>query len=254
MITIILAGGYAIRLGPLAQKTAKPLLKVGGKPVIDNILDKLKDFREVEKVVVATNTKFEGQFKNWLSRSQYQNVTIRTEASTSDKDKPGAIKSLAYLIEEFDSDSYLIIAGDNLFTSDLTGFLQSFREKKQPLIAVYDVKKVELAKEMSVLEMDADGRIIAFQEKPKQPKSTLIGTCIYLLPKRSLQRIYEFLREGENPDSPGYLIQWLSKKEPVYGCILDGGWWDIGTPKTYEEAINGFKDYEKEHRSAKQMA
>jgi len=245
MIAIILAGGFAVRLGHLARNTPKPLLKVGGKPIIDHILDKLKDQGEIEKVVVATSTRFEQQFKDWLSQSRYPKVCIRPEVSKSDKDKPGAIKSLSDVMEEFDSDSYLIIAGDNLFTSDLKDFFQRFRDKNHAVIAIHDVKQRELAKEFSVLEIDADGRIITFQEKPEQPRTTLIGTCIYLLPKKSLRRTDEYLKEGGNPDSPGYFVQWLSKKEPVDGYLLPGEWWDIGTPESYKEALKAFNNYEK---------
>jgi len=243
MIAIILAGGYAVRLRHLAGDTAKPLLKVGGKPIISHILDKLKNQSEIKKVVVATNTRFEQQFNDWLNVNRYLNVHIRPEASRSDKDKPGAIKCLSDVVEEFGSDSYLIMAGDNLFTSNLEGFFQYFQQKNHSLVAVHDVKKTELAKEFGVLELDADGRIIAFQEKPEAPRTTLIGTGIYLLPEKSLRRTDEYLREGENPDSPGYFVQWLSKKEPVYGYILPGEWWDIGTPESYIDALDAFEKY-----------
>jgi len=246
MIAIILAGGYAVRLRHLAGDTAKPLLEVGSKPVISHIMDKLKNRSEIEKVVVATSTKFEQQFNDWLNENRYSKVHIRPEVSRSDKDKPGAIKCLSDVVKEFGSDSYLIIAGDNLFTSDLKGFFQYFRQTNHPLIAIHDVKRRELAKEFGVLELDADGRITAFQEKPEDPRTTLIGTGIYLLPDKSLRRTDEYLREGENPDSPGYFVQWLSKKEPVYGHILSGEWWDIGTPQSYNEAVSAFKKFEKD--------
>lgn len=243
MIAIILAGGFAVRLGYLTENSAKPLLKVGSKPIINHIMDKLKDQGEIEKVVVATSVTFEQQFKDWLSRTRYPRVFIRPEVSMSDRDKPGAIKSLSSIVEEFDSDSYLIVAGDNLFTSDLKGFFQCFRDRNHAVVVIHDVRQGELAKEFSVLEMDADGRIINFQEKPEQPRTTLIGTCIYLLPKGSLRRADEYLRKGGNPDSPGYFVQWLSRKEPVYGYLLLGEWWDLGTPQSYKEAINAFKNH-----------
>lgn len=241
MIAIILAGGYATRLGPLTVKGPKPLLEVAGRAILGHIIDRLGKCSEVNKVVIATNTTFENQFKDWLSRNRYSNVIVRAEVSESDSNKPGAIRSLAGLAREFDSDSYLIIAGDNLFTSNLQGFFQYFRDKQCSVVAIYDIMEMDLAKELSVLELDAEGKIVAFQEKPKQPTTTFIGTCIYLLPQRSLHRIYEYLKEGGNPDSPGYFVQWLAKKELVYGYILEGKWWDIGTPESYDQARSEFK-------------
>jgi len=82
---------------------------------------------------------------------------------------------------------------------------------------------------------------VGFKEKPERPESSLIGTCIYLLPKPSLKKIHQYLQEGNNPDSPGHFIEWLSKKESIQAYILQGHWWDIGTQRSYREARNALE-------------
>ena len=236
MIAIILAGGYAVRLQPITKNTAKPLLPIAGKPVIDHIMEKLQDLKEVRRVIIATNERFENQFREWLSQKTYQNVEVKVENNSKEEDKPGALGALAELIKEVESEDYLIIAGDNIFSSNLKSFIKKYREKKAPIMAVYDIKDPEKAKNFSVVKMNPEDRIISFEEKPEKPKTRLIGTCIYIFPKNSLKRIHEYLEDKNNPDSPGHFIEWLHKKDRVYGHILQGYWFDVGTPDSLKEA------------------
>ena len=236
MIGIVLAGGYAKRLWPLTQKIAKPLLPVAGLPILNYVVNKLIQLDDVDEIVISINKRFESQFKNWLKKYRFKNVWLRVEDSLREEEKPGAIKAISETLKDVDSKEYLIIAGDNFFTSDLKDFIRYYRKKKSSTIALYDVKNVKLAKEYAVVKLNRKGRIISFIEKPKKPESTLIGTCIYLLPDKSLKKIYKYLDEGLSPDSPGHFIGWLTSKEKVYGYRLEGYWVDIGNLASYAEA------------------
>lgn len=239
MIAIILAGGYAIRLGPLTQTTAKPLLPVKGKPIIDHIVERLLNLEGIGQIIVSTNKKFENQFLEWLNQKGYDRVKIVAEQSHSEEDKLGAVKGLSELVKGFDSGDYLIVAGDNLFTSNLKGLIKYYEEKKVPVIGLYDVGDLEKAKRYGCVKVDADGRITGFEEKPENPKSTLAATCIYVLPERSMKRVHEYLEDG-NSDAPGHFIRWLCQNERVYGYTFQGYWSDIGTLESYEEAKKAF--------------
>ena len=236
MIAIILAGGYGVRLRPLTRDTAKPLLPVGGRPIIDHIVGRLLTLEEITQIIVSTNERFLGQFSEWLNHRKYGRVRIATEPGRSEDDKLGAVKALSELTMGLDSTEYLVIAGDNLFTSDLKDVIEYYRARQSPIVALYDVKDLEAAKRYGCVEVDADGRIMGFKEKPERPKSTLIATCIYVLPERSLKRAREYLEEGNNPDAPGYFLQWLCRMEEVYGYVLTGYWSDIGNLESYEKA------------------
>jgi len=236
MIVVILAGGYATRLFPLTRNVAKPLLHIRGRPIIDYIFDKLERLTGIDKVMISTNKKFERHFEEWLARRPRGKVVIWAEESHVEGEKLGAIRALGELIDEIDSEDYLVIAGDNFFTSDLGDLVAYYHERNSAVIVTYDVKDIDVVKSCSIAEVGSDGKLVRFVEKPKRPESTLIGTCIYLFPRNSIRRIHEYLSEGNNPDSPGNFIGWLCEKEPVYGYALQGRWWDVGTPRSYDEA------------------
>ena len=235
MIVIILAGGYAKRLWPLTENMVKPLLPIKGKPIINYIMDKLAEVDDIEKVIISTNKRFEHQFKNWLSQQKYEKVRVHAEPTRREEEKIGAIKAISELVVENRTNQYMIVAGDNYFSSNLKNFIRYCQKKKASTIAVYDIKDLSLAKEYANIEIDENRRIVNVKEKPRKPKSTLVGTCIYFFPQDSLRRIHEYLREGNPSDSPGHFIEWLHKKEDVYGYVLRGHWTDIGTINSYME-------------------
>jgi len=234
LIAIILAGGYATRLQALSKDVPKPLLKVAGKPIVGHIFDKLAEIEDVRHVIISTNLRFQEQFREWLGSNPQTKAEIVADRSCSEEEKPGAIASLAQITSGI-SDDCLIVAGDNLFTSSLKAMFRTFRDKSCAMVALYDVKDRSLAKHYSTVTVDAEGRIISLNEKPAKPETTLIGTCIYMLPKRTLKRLSEYLIEAADRDRPGRFIGWLCEREPVYGHILDGCWWDIGTVDQYYE-------------------
>ena len=234
MIAIILAGGYATRLWPLTLDKPKPLLPIVGKPIIDYIIEKLVKYENIKQIIVSTNQKFEQHFKKWQSMSKFP-IEMEIDKSQCELEKPGAVKALAEIASKLDDDC-IILAGDNIFTSDLGNMIQFFREKKAPIVALYDLKDLDLAKQYSCIMIDVNKRIKEFVEKPEIPKTSLIGTCIYLLPRRTLFRFKEYLDKGLGRDEPGRFIEWLHSQEPVYGYMVDGYWCDIGTLEAYQEA------------------
>ena len=234
MIGIILAGGYGTRLYPLTKRIAKPLLEISDKPIIDYIMEKLVEL-DLEKILVAVNMRFKDQFLEWLENRDYLGVELRVEPSRDEGEKLGAIRGLSRLLDEV-KDDCVIVAGDNLFTSSLIGFKEFYLKKRAPVIGLHDIGDLNKVRSLSMAEVDQEGRITRFIEKPEKPTSTLVGIGVYMLPERSFKRINEYLEEGNNPDSPGFFIQWLCSREPVYGYILEGHWWDIGTPEAYYEA------------------
>ncbi len=130
----------------------------------------------------------------------------------------------------------LIIAGDNIFTSNLKEMRDRFLKIDLPLIGVYDTRSKELTKHCASIALGKDGRIIKFEEKPKRPNTTLAAACTYMLPKRILPTIQTYVTTQKEKDSPKRFIEWLVKRESVHGHILKGFWCDIGTPNSYRLA------------------
>lgn len=241
MKVIILAAGYATRLYPLTLNQPKPLLPVAGKPMIDHVLDNLAGIKGIDRVYVVTNAKFAGHFQKWSEAYRASKTrldfTIVNDGSTDDKNKLGAIGDLHLVLSrEKVDDDVIVVAGDNLFSENLEGFAEAARRHDSPMEAVYDVGDLEEVKKYNSISVDAEGRITFFEEKPKNPTSTLTGIALYYYPKSSIPLIHQYIAEGNNPDQPGRLVQWLYQRVPFYTWKVPGMWYDIGSKETLEEA------------------
>jgi glucose-1-phosphate thymidylyltransferase len=241
MKVLILAAGYATRLYPLTLTQPKPLLPVAGKPMVDYVLDNLAPIPGIDRVYIVTNAKFAGHFQKWAD--QYRatksklEFTIINDGSTDDSNKLGAIGDLNLVLQQENlDDDLIVVAGDNLFSQSLEKFGTFCREKNQPVLGVYDVNSLDQAKKYGVVDVEQDGRITSFVEKPSNPTSTLIGIALYFYPKATLPLIRQYVAEGNNPDQPGRLIQWLYPRQEVYTWSVPGIWYDIGSKETLEEA------------------
>jgi glucose-1-phosphate thymidylyltransferase len=231
---VILAAGYATRLYPLTLDRPKHLLEVGGRPILDLLLDRLP-VEELEAVYVVTNSKFAPRFREWADSHPAQ-IEVVDDGTTSDDDRLGAIGDLQLVISTGIDDDLLVAAGDSLFSDPLDGFVRFARERAAPVLAAYDVGDLEEIKRLSAIEVDEDSRVTSFEEKPERPTSTLAGIALYFYPRSMLPLVAEYLEAGNNPDQPGRLLQWLHERTPVYAWLVPGRWFDIGTPGTLAEA------------------
>ena len=241
MKVIILAAGYATRLHPLTLTQPKPLLPVAGKPMIEYVLDNLAPIGGLDHIYVVTNSKFARHFQEWadLYRATKAKLdfTIVNDGSTDDTNKLGAIGDLRLVLtRQHVDDDIIVVAGDNLFSEKLTDYGRVCREKKTPVLAVYDVGELEQIKKYNAITIDGEGRIVFFEEKPKTPTSTLTGIALYHYPRSTLPLIEQYIAEGNNPDQPGRLVQWLYPRLPVYTWKVPGLWFDIGSKESLEEA------------------
>jgi len=240
MKVIILAAGYATRLHPLTLTQPKPLLPVAGKPMVEHVLDNLAPMGGIDRIYVVTNAKFAGHFEQWsksYAAKAKLNFTTVNDGSTDDRNKLGAIGDIHHVLQTQNvDDDLVVVAGDNLFDQPLADFGRCCREKNAPVLAVYDVGNLEEIKKYNAISIDPSGKITFFEEKPKQPTSTLTGIALYFYPRHTLPLIKQYIAEGNNPDQPGRLIQWLYPRTPVYTWRVPGLWYDIGSKETLEEA------------------
>jgi glucose-1-phosphate thymidylyltransferase len=249
MQAIILAGGFAKRLRPLSDHTPKPLLKVGGRAIIDYVIDRVMEVDYVAPILISVNLRFREQFDTWIQSRRLSKASLIVEGAMREEEKPGAVAALARMTENTHDDC-LIVAGDNLFTSSLEPLIERFRSTRCPVMGIYNLEDKELAKHYSTISLDSDGRIIRFVEKPRDPESSLIGTAIYILPHEILPKLQDFARTSADRDSPGRFIEWLYTKQPTYGVVLGGQWWDIGTLDEYTKVnrlIDGTGHLESSH-------
>ncbi len=243
MKAIIPAAGYATRLYPLTLDKPKHLLDINGKPMIEHIIKKILELRDIDEIFIVTNQKFFSIFKKWLDGFECETkIKLLDDNTTSNEDRLGQVGDIFFVIKkEKIKDSLLIIAGDNLFNFSLKDSYDEFRNKNKVINALYDAKSVEVAKQQGIAIIDKNNKFIGFYEKPKNPKSTLISLGIYFFPKKEMRFLKEYAESGNDMDKMGYFMTWLLDKTEVYGHTYYEKWFDIGWPESLEQARREFR-------------
>ena len=245
MNALILAAGYATRLYPLTQNKAKPLLLVGGKPIIEWLADHLLAIPDLGTIFIVTNDKFAKDFQAWADDYQKRNPKARfkivNDGSTDDNNKLGAIGDINLVLtrENLTEADLLVLAGDNLFSDSLTPFVE-FARSTEATVALFDVGDVEAMKKYACVTTDSSGVITDFEEKPAKPTTTLAAIALYYYSREILPLFVTYLASGNNPDQPGRFLQWLYKVKPVKTFQIGGQWLDIGSKETLEAADKMF--------------
>jgi len=237
MQAVVLAGGYATRLWPVTKNRPKMLLPVGETTVIDRILAELEDDDRIEDVYVSTNEQFASDFEAHIADSEFEKPALSVEETEQEAEKFGVVGALAQLVEREDlaGEDLFVVAGDNLISFDLTEFVDFFEARETTSIAAYDVGSREKAKSYGLVTLDGE-TVVDFEEKPDEPSSTLVSIACYAFPAEDV--LFEaYLDGGNNPDEPGWFIQWLVDRGTVSAFTFDEAWFDIGTPESYLEAI-----------------
>lgn len=237
MDAIVLAGGYATRLWPITKHRPKMLLPIGEETVIDHLFSELEADKRVETVYVSTNERFAETFREHIAASPFEKPRVSVEETEEEDEKFGVVGALAQLIDrENIGDDTLVIAGDNLISFDVSEFVDFFEQEGTPVLAAYDVGSYDRASQYGIVDLDGD-RVVGFEEKPDEPASTLASIACYGFPAEALDRLEEYLADDNNPDEPGWFIQWLVGREDVFAFTFDEAWYDIGTPESYLEAV-----------------
>jgi Nucleoside-diphosphate-sugar pyrophosphorylase involved in lipopolysaccharide biosynthesis/translation initiation factor 2B, gamma/epsilon subunits (eIF-2Bgamma/eIF-2Bepsilon) len=245
MNVLILAAGYATRLYPLTLRKAKPLLEVGGKPMISWLMESLRGIKGIETIYVVTNAKFAADFAAWAKEFEVANpafhLKVVNDGTTSDNDKLGAIGDINFVLtrEELTGTDLLVVAGDNLFSDSLKEFVAEAR-KSAAAVALYDVGDIEQVRKYGQVQVNADGVITQFEEKPPKPTSSLIAIAVYFYSAEVLPLFTTYIAAGNNPDQPGRFIQWVHTRKPVKAIKISGRWFDVGSKETLAEASEVF--------------
>lgn len=243
MKALILAAGFATRLYPLTKEYPKPLLRVKNRPIISYIVDKLGRLDGLSEIIVVTNSKFMPHFRRWQKKLKVNKpLELIDDLTLSIKDRRGAIGDMCFAVNKGRvREDLLVVGGDNLFDGSLKEFASFCSGKRKPVIGAYDIKDRNKAKKYGVVKLDRKNKLIDFQEKPKNPRSSLVAMCLYYFPKEQLGLIGEYLEHKvKNHDATGFYIQWLMKQTTVYGFVFSGRWYDIGSHQFYVEAKEKF--------------
>jgi glucose-1-phosphate thymidylyltransferase len=243
MIAILLCAGFATRMYPLTRDFPKPLLKVGGRPVLDYLTDQLLVLPGLESIHVVTNELFYENFLEWktgwkkISREYGIDIHLYNDGATVNENRFGATKDLALVVKSLKTiASAIIAAGDNIFRFSLRAVAQEFISSGKNIVIALEEIDYGRKKQKGVLEIGQDNRVLRFCEEPVEASSHWACPPVYLLKPSALGYIEEYAARPNAGDSPGYFIEYLVDKEPVYAVKVKGERLDIGTIESYEEA------------------
>jgi len=216
------------------------LLPLAGRPMLDYLLDRIREVEEIDEIHLVTNARFAPTFRDWAPAD----VTVHDDGTTSNDDRLGAIGDLAFTIEQagLAGEDLLVVAGDNLIGYSLPDYVAFWRAKGGSAIALYEVSDPDLLRGYGVVELDADDRVVSFEEKPAEPRSNLAATAAYLYRAQDIDLLTTYLEEGNPPDAPGNFVAWLHTRAPVHGYRFAGEWHDIGEVGQLLEADNRLRE------------
>lgn len=238
MKALILAAGYATRLYPLTREFPKPLLEVGGKSILDHLMDQIETLAELREVVLITNHRFHPLFEQWRrTHPSRAPIVILDDGTTSNENRLGAIGDIAFAMEHADlNDDLLIAAADNLLRFPLADFVAAFQAHPAGHVCVHWVEDMARCRRTGIVVLDDADRVVEFAEKPREPKTQWAVPPLYLLPRSTVARIPAYLEGGGSAEAPGCFLEWLCRVEPVYAWRISGTILDIGTPESLEAA------------------
>jgi glucose-1-phosphate thymidylyltransferase len=237
MNALILAAGYATRMGSLALDCPKALLPVAGRPVLDYLVDAIHSVSAIQQVSLVTNQKFIGHFQAWADNRRESVVRIINDGSTSNEHRLGAIADLRLAIEQGAmEDDLLVAAADNIFMLSFSRFVNFFAERGTDCITAHRENDISRLRKTGVVQMDESGRVISFEEKPGHPRSQYACPPLYILKRDTLRLISEYLDSKHNPDAPGHFIAWLSARRPLHAYLFEEPRYSIGDEPSYRQA------------------
>lgn len=250
MKAIILAAGYATRLYPLTKDRPKPLLEINGKPIVEYLFGNFKAIPKIDTVYVVTNNKFAPMFEHWArdlnaAASFPFHIDIVNDGTINNENRLGAIADIHYVVEQKKiADDLLVAAGDNIFQFDFMDIYKLFKSKKRSIVSAQQLNDLARLMQRGVIRFDANHRVVDFQEKPKNPSSNYVCPALYLHPAADVPLYERYLSENNNPDAPGYFINWLYKKVDVFAYEMNKPAIDIGTLETYERVCLEFNAHQ----------
>ncbi len=242
-VAMLLAGGQGSRLYALTNKIAKPAVTFGGKyRIIDFPLSNCVN-SGIDTVGVMTQyqplvlNEYIGNGEPWDLDRSYGGVHILSpyQAKTGSewyKGTANAIYQNISFIKRYAPDYVLILSGDHIYKMDYSKMIERHKKTNAACTIAAIQVPIEEASRFGVLNVNEDGVIYEFEEKPKRPKSNLASMGIYVF---SADKLYKYLEEDEADDSSSkdfgknVLPKMLASGEKMVSYIFDGYWKDVGT-------------------------
>jgi glucose-1-phosphate thymidylyltransferase len=243
MKAIILTAGFATRLGSFSKDIPKPLLNIKGKPVINYIIEKIIEVKEIDEIIIVTNNKYYDNFVLWSKNNLFSiKIDIINDNVNHKEEKLGMVGDLIFSINKKNlEEDFILIGGDTYFEFSLVPIVNFFHKKDGEVLVFNELVSLEEAQRFGVALIDENNKITQYEEKKAVPISKLACGLIFLFKKETLNFIREFDKLGLNKDISEQLISLLVKEKKVYAYVEKEKYTDIGTldslkrldPQTY---------------------
>ena len=249
MKNIVIAAGYATRLGELTKNFPKPLLKIGNSTILGRMLDDIDTIPEIDEHIIVTNHKFAPVFEEWKDGQNYQKpTTIIDDGTESNDTRLGAVCDLLLAINGENpiansqssnsklDDDLLVVAADNILYFKFQEFVDFFKQKRTSCIMCHEQPSIEKLQRTGVIVVDDDWRVLDMEEKPQQPKSHWAVPPFYIYRREDLDLVRHSVENGCGKDAPGNLAHYMVEHTAMHAWPMSAGRFDIGSLDTYYEA------------------
>lgn len=242
MKNIVIAAGYATRLGELTKNFPKPLLKIGDNTILGRMLDDIDRIPEIDEHIIITNHKFAHVFEQWKLGAAYQKpITIVDDGTETNDTRLGAVCDLLFAIEKLGiDDDMLVVAADNLLFFSFKEFVDFANEKGTSCIMCHEQPSIEKLQRTGVVVLDNKNKVLNMEEKPEHPKSHWAVPPFYIYKKHDLDLIRHSVENGCGKDAPGNLAHYMVDRTTIHAWPMSAGRFDIGSLDTYYEACEKF--------------
>lgn len=254
MKNIVIAAGYATRLGELTRNFPKPLLKIGEKSILGRMLEDIDRIPDIDEHIIVTNHKFAPIFEKWRDEELgirneelgiRKPITIIDDGTSTNETRLGAVRDLQFAIEKAQvDDDMLVVAADNLLFFSFQGFVDFAKEKGTPCIMCHKQPSKEKLQRTGVVVLDENYKVLNMEEKPQEPKSTWAVPPFYIYKKENIDMIMHAIENGCGFDAPGNLAHYMVDNVEMHAWPMAGTGenlrFDIGSLDTYKEACEKY--------------
>jgi glucose-1-phosphate thymidylyltransferase len=242
MKNIVIAAGYATRLGELTRNFPKPLLKIGESTILGRMLDDIDSIPEIDEHIIITNHKFAPIFEEWKAELHYTKpVTIVDDGTETNETRLGAVCDLLYAMDKLSvDDDMLVVAADNILFFSFQEFVDFAKAKGTSCIMCHEQPSIEKLQRTGVVELDENMKVLGMEEKPQEPKSQWAVPPFYIYMKKDLDLVRHSVENGCGKDAPGNLAHYMVENTEMHAWEMSAGRFDIGSLDTYKEAVERF--------------
>lgn len=238
MKNIVIAAGYATRLGELTKNFPKPLLKIGSSTILGRMLDDIDKIDEIDEHIIITNHRFANIFEEWAESQTYKKpITIVDDGTSTNETRLGAVCDLLYAMDKLGiDDDLLVVAADNILMFSFKEFVEFAKAKETSCIMCHEQPSIELLQRTGVVILDENNKVLNMEEKPQNPKSHWAVPPFYIYLRKDLDIVRSSVANGCGKDAPGNLAHYMVDNTIMHAWPMSAGRFDIGSLDSYEEA------------------